>query len=183
MVKYSYWLWNKAISKNVCEAVIKDIEWDKTEKGTVGGPDSSYVTDKKQRETDVIWKSPTSATGCIIQTYMREANRLAEWNYDLSFMHDIQLGRYELGGHYDWHRDIFLPSVDGMQRKLSCSVLLNDASEFKGGGLMFEDVSTQPVLQQGSIIVFPSFIKHKVEPIIEGVRYSAVGWYTGPSFK
>jgi PKHD-type hydroxylase len=183
MVNYSYWLWDKIIPKSICEAVIKDTEWDKTEKGTVGGANNEFILDKKQRETDVLWESPTSAMGCIIQTYMREANKIAGWNYDLAFMYDIQLGRYGLEGHYDWHKDIFNPSIDGMQRKLSCSILLNDTSEFKGGGLVLEEVVIQPTLEQGSIIVFPSFIKHKVEPIIEGNRYSAVGWYSGPSFK
>jgi len=182
MVNYSYWLWDNAIPKSVCEAVIKDINWGDSEKGTVGLKDGSFGIDEVQRETDVVWHPPLSVMGCIIQTYMEKANELADWNYSLTAMDDVQIGRYGLKGHYDWHRDVFSP-LNGVQRKLSCSVLLNDVSEFKGGDLELENVSKQPSLQQGSVIVFPSFVKHKVNPIIEGVRYSAVAWYSGPSFR
>jgi PKHD-type hydroxylase len=37
--------------------------------------------------------------------------------------------------------------------------------------------------KQGSIVVFPSFIEHKVTPVTKGVRYTAVTWANGPSFR
>ena len=35
----------------------------------------------------------------------------------------------------------------------------------------------------GDVIVFPSFIDHKVAPVTKGIRYSVVAWYGGPPFK
>ena len=37
--------------------------------------------------------------------------------------------------------------------------------------------------QQGSIIVFPSFLWHKVEPKTKGIRHSLVMWALGEKWK
>ena len=39
------------------------------------------------------------------------------------------------------------------------------------------------ILPKGSIIVFPSFVWHRVKPITKGVRYSLVLWHLGYPFK
>jgi PKHD-type hydroxylase len=35
---------------------------------------------------------------------------------------------------------------------------------------------------QGTIIVFPSALFHRVTPVKRGRRYSLVQWYSGPDF-
>ena len=48
---------------------------------------------------------------------------------------------------------------------------------------MFKDEYTEnPKLEEGSIIVFPSFLQHRVAPITKGIRYSLVAWFLGPPF-
>jgi PKHD-type hydroxylase len=44
--------------------------------------------------------------------------------------------------------------------------------------------SPDPALlrRRGAMIVFPSFVYHRVIPVKRGVRYSLVGWYEGPHF-
>ena len=37
--------------------------------------------------------------------------------------------------------------------------------------------------KKGDLVVFPSFIDHKVAPVTKGTRYSVVVWYGGPPFK
>ena len=39
------------------------------------------------------------------------------------------------------------------------------------------------ILPKGSIIVFPSFVWHRVKPVTKGVRYSLVMWNLGYPFK
>ena len=39
------------------------------------------------------------------------------------------------------------------------------------------------ILPKGSIIVFPSFVWHRVKPVRQGVRYSLVSWHVGDPFK
>ena len=36
---------------------------------------------------------------------------------------------------------------------------------------------------KGSIVVFPSFVFHRVRPVITGTRYSLVCWNLGKPFK
>ena len=38
-------------------------------------------------------------------------------------------------------------------------------------------------MKKGDIIVFPSFVHHKVNPVTKGTRYSAVQWWCGDPFK
>ena len=37
--------------------------------------------------------------------------------------------------------------------------------------------------QKGTIIIFPSFIRHRVTPVTKGVRKSLVVWVDGPRFR
>ena len=39
------------------------------------------------------------------------------------------------------------------------------------------------ILPKGSIIVFPSFVWHRVKPVTKGTRYSLVMWNLGYPFK
>ena len=36
---------------------------------------------------------------------------------------------------------------------------------------------------KGSVIVFPSFVEHRVKPVTRGKRYSLVIWSLGRSFR
>ena len=72
-----------------------------------------------------------------------------------------------------------------MTRKLSCVMLLNDPSEYEGGD--FEVMTNNQPLKiefiKGRLIVFPSYILHRVTPIKSGVRRTLVNWISGPHFK
>ena len=95
----------------------------------------------------------------------------------------MQIGKYEEGGHYNWHMDLNGANMRGKSRKLSFSLLLNDPSEFEGGKLEFDGVTEQPDQKQGTVIIFPSYAIHRVTPVTSGVRYSAVTWVNGPAFR
>ena len=43
--------------------------------------------------------------------------------------------------------------------------------------------SCTEIRPRGSIIVFPSFVWHRVKPVTSGTRYSLVVWHLGRSFK
>jgi PKHD-type hydroxylase len=184
MLKYDYWLWDNAISKEDCEYFLKDLTWQDSQPGLFFlNEEKGFVQNDEKRITDTVWLNPSSLIGCVINSYIRNANKFAGWNFDLADIENIQIGRYQKTGHYVWHRDASFPDTNGIQRKLSCSVLLNDSSEFEGGNLEFHGMEKQPVLKQGSLIVFPSFIEHRVVPVTSGTRYSAVSWVNGPAFK
>ena len=35
------------------------------------------------------------------------------------------------------------------------------------------------IRQRGSLIIFPSLVRHEVTPVKTGTRFSLVGWYRG----
>jgi PKHD-type hydroxylase len=174
---YSFWKWDKQIPKEYCDLMLKNI----ATKNFFDGSINNNIVDKKIRNTEIFWADPSSVVGCIAEKYIRMANIKAEWNYDLSIIENIQIGKYHSGGFYGWHQDN--PITRENPRKLSFTMLLNDPQEFEGGKFEFKGVKEQPILEQGSIIVFPSVTEHRVTPVTKGVRYSAVTWMHGPNFR
>jgi PKHD-type hydroxylase len=69
---------------------------------------------------------------------------------------------------------------------------LSDKKEYKGGNLEFDFRNTESgkpnivkcieFMPRGSVIVFPSFIYHRVTPVTNGTRYSLVAWNLGNPF-
>jgi PKHD-type hydroxylase len=74
---------------------------------------------------------------------------------------------------------------------------LTDGSEYKGGELQFDFrnynpnlrdesehlITVKEILPKGTVVVFPSFLWHRVKPVTEGTRYSLVMWNLGEAFK
>ena len=71
------------------------------------------------------------------------------------------------------------------------SIILNN--NYDGGQLQFvtlnrdgdgeAKIHTPKNQNTGYIIIFPSFMVHRVKPVTRGVRYSLVSWFVGPPFK
>ena len=93
---------------------------------------------------------------------------------------EIQLNllRYDSGGHYGTHIDI-AQKGENARRKISFTMLLNDS--YEGGRLTFNLIPeiSQRNSEIGDMIIFPSYLEHRVEPITSGVRWSLVGWISG----
>ena len=80
------------------------------------------------------------------------------------------------------------PRLLGTVRKISVSAILND--DYEGGELLFSTIEKDATVKitnikarKGDLVIFPSFIEHKVAPVTKGTRYSIVAWYGGPPFK
>ena len=107
----------------------------------------------------------------------------ARYQFNLNgFLEDIQFTQYQPGGHYRWHMDF--GHGDFAKRKLSIVAQLSDPEEYEGGNLQFFDGSESTAPRDlGSVIIFPSFMQHRVLPVTEGTRFSLVLWSSGPPFK
>ena len=44
-------------------------------------------------------------------------------------------------------------------------------------------IQCKEIFPKGSIVVFPSFLWHRVKPVTKGTRYSLVLWHLGYPFK
>ena len=119
-----------------------------------------------------------------MQAVIRKVNQQA-YRFDLQgFTEAFQYTVYEgaEGGHYDWHIDW---GPNRVQRKLSASVQLSDPGQYEGCDLQFHgvrEIETAP-RDRGAVIVFPSFIQHRVTPCTKGTRKAIVVWTTGPEFR
>lgn len=117
------------------------------------------------------------------------------YQFNLIGFPPIQYGEYDASynGKYDWHMDMQVGKDiykdNEKTRKLSITVLLNEPGvDFQGGE--FEISSSfserkgieETELKKGTAIVFPSFMIHRVKPVIEGKRKSLVIWAEGPRF-
>tara|TARA_R100001244_G_C5169447_1_gene131584 strand:+ start:2036 stop:2689 length:654 start_codon:yes stop_codon:yes gene_type:complete len=139
-----------------------------------------------------------------IQPYVNLANRLTNWNFDWDWTEQMQFTKYGLNQHYNWHCDSYpkpyIDVPDGMKgkiRKLSVTVSLSDPDDYDGGGLEFDLRNThdyewnekksktvcQEIKYKGSVVVFPSFVWHRVTPVTRGTRYSLVMWNLGQPWK
>lgn len=144
-------------------------------------------TSEDIRRSEVAWLEPNDETKWIydrLGEYVLSANEEMGWNFDISGMfEDIQYSIYmDNGGHYNWHSDI---GVNTAHRKLSMTLLLSTPEEYDGGKLEFNIGSSvmEGPRDVGSLTVFPSYLLHRVTPVVSGVRRSLVLWVSGEPFK
>jgi len=139
------------------------------------------------RRSDIRWVGDQGIKNRLLE-YAHQANRAA-FGFDISYLADIQFTTYteEKQGHYDWHIDTFWDSNSNYDRKLSVTVQLSDPSEYEGGCFELDPQYEQPdpehLKMKGTVLVFPSFIRHRVTPVTKGVRKSLVAWIEGPCFR
>ena len=179
-----FYRWDKALSDQTCDFILSQVNWQNEVDATVMSTDDGAY-DATARRTKVVWEEPLSAVNALLSEHTRAANLVAGWDFELLFPEKTQMTKY-LGadnGYYDWHSDMLqVKDVNNPVRKLSCVALLTDPSEFEGGELQLNN--GQSVLnERGSIVVFPSFIEHRVTPVTAGERITAVSWMLGPAFK
>lgn len=126
-----------------------------------------------------------------LATRIHRANGLT-FGFDLTDFDDMQFTEYPArrAGKYDWHEDnCWVPAVEArtpFDRKLSCVLLLNPAEDYEGGQLELDQGQT-PVPDRfnavGDLLLFPSFLRHRVTPVTRGSRFSLVTWVKGPRFR
>ena len=106
------------------------------------------------------------------------------WKFDISgFLENPQLMIYESSrnGHYEWHIDIG-PYEPACKRKIAYTLILNSKDEYDGGDLLFKldkDDYHREFYDIGGMIMFPTYMLHKVTPVTRGNRYTLVGWIHG----
>jgi PKHD-type hydroxylase len=149
------------------------------------------------RICDTLWMDDTTDTSWL---FVRLAELVAEVNrenfhFDLEeFRESAQILKYtspivssgstSAAGRYDTHVDIG-QGGHSATRKLSLSIQLSPPADYTGGGLKIgDDAEPWPApREQGTAILFPSFVRHSVAPLASGTRYALVAWVHGPAFR
>ena len=206
-----FWYFKSALTPKFCDEVIKYALEQKDGIARTGGFDKKELSKEdvkniqRKRKSDLVWLNDRWIYK-EIHPFVHEANKRAGWNFEWDRSESCQFTKYKQGLYYDWHCDSWDKPYDrkdknspdhGKIRKLSMTCQLTDGSEYKGGELEFDFRQYDPpqrdeskhlrkvteILPKGSIIVFPSFLWHRVKPITRGTRYSLVLWHLGYPFK
>tara|TARA_R110000823_G_scaffold69424_2_gene160601 strand:+ start:47 stop:679 length:633 start_codon:yes stop_codon:yes gene_type:complete len=205
----NYWYFKSALTPKFCDDVIKYGLSKKTITARTGAFSKLNLNKKelndlkRKRNSDITWLDDNWIYK-EIHPYIHRANKDAGWNFQWDRSQACQFTQYKINQYYDWHVDNFDKPINqpgepehGKIRKLSVTCQLTDGSEYKGGELEFDfrnynpnmrdeekhAVRAKQILPKGSIIVFPSFIWHRVKPVTDGTRYSLVLWNVGNLYK
>jgi len=136
------------------------------------------------RRSSVGWLEPRDETVWIYERLAATFRAVNQWyQYELlGFVEPLQFTVYEVGDEFGWHLDT--GPGQASTRKLSISVQLTDGGDYEGG--MLEFCATDPLGYSraiGTVIVFPSFLPHRVRKLTSGVRRALVAWMHGPTFR
>ena len=167
-----YWYQNSFTDSELgsLESSLQKLSFEKAT--TVGGGDETI------RQSSIKWIPQHPQFEWLYEkllAFALEANQNL-WEFDLwSIIEHIQYTEYYAtqNGHYDWHQDIGPNNLS--QRKLSIAIQLND--DYEGGEFQIwqggKSYQTIPK-GKGNVVVFPSYMMHRVTPVTSGTRKSLV---------
>ena len=182
-MQWQMWNGTGGIDNAAIENLFKISNERKIDKAAVGTEDETSVKNNKVRSSQVAWMTDVTWVRDLLYEYIKQGNRNA-FNVQVDNIADIQYTEYHAseGGHYDWHIDTFWDEQKPYDRKLSVTVQLSDPSEYEGGEFEFDETENpnSSSRSKGTVLIFPSYIRHRVKPITKGVRKSLVAWFEGP---
>lgn len=138
------------------------------------------------RNSHVTFVQPSSESKWLFDklgAIIAQANQVHYRMELFGFSEPLQIAAYGPGQKYDWHLDIGNGKVS--IRKLSVVIQLSDPAEYEGGGLtiMSSKVPFEFPKTRGTVIIFPSYVLHRVPEVTSGLRHSLAAWIGGPPFR
>ena len=169
------------ISNDFCNNIIKTYSQESIEKAPPFIGNNTGTIDKTIRNVERVLLPQNVGIGATLTASGLNANHYW-WKYNITHSNQTELLIYKPEGHYTAHVDTF-HQHSNETRKLTVLAFLNDDYE---GGKFFINADGRlfyPPQEKGTVLVFPSFMVHGVEPVTKGIRYSCVTWLVGPYFK
>jgi PKHD-type hydroxylase len=184
-----YWFKDGLTSEELAKFsnLITDLEYQ--EATILGESGSDGQTQKQVRSSKIKWIPHDKSWDWLYHRFQEmivEANHEL-WGFELNdIIEEIQYTEYHASdkGHYDWHQDI--GPGNASLRKISLTVQLTDSEEYSGGDLeIWQGGSNTDSTPRGSgiVIIFPSYMMHRVSPMTSGIRKSLVLWVGGEHYK
>lgn len=192
-VTYSHVWWDGAFSKEELDNIEKMCSKSDLNDATTYNADIEST--RKIRRSKVKFFDKDDTTAWIFDRFNGVGESLNEqfYGFDLHGYDSFQYTQYDYDDHgeYNWHMDMIMGdqldnSWSNSTRKLTLIMLLSDENNFTGGELQLnesrEENARTVQMFRGRIVAFPSWILHRVTPIITGQRKSIVIWIEGPKF-
>jgi PKHD-type hydroxylase len=178
-----YYWFETGFSSEEVNLIVKNAKNYESQKATIIGEDKENTI----RKSNIKWLPVNDEWNWVydrVSNQIMEANK-ALWQFNLhTIIDNIQYTEYESnGGHYDWHLDIGPRSIN--HRKVSVVIQLSDPDDYVGGNLELHPGSNSFAVPRGkgTVVVFPSFLLHRVTPLTSGLRRSLVLWAGGEPYK
>ncbi|MAL10692.1 MAG: hypothetical protein CMF74_13650 [Maricaulis sp.] len=183
ILKEHVWIFKNELSNYFCKDIVKLGNQTKKHLGIYSGKNGKRNS-KKVRNSHVCFLNDWWIKRWF-DNYFFIANKNAEWNFQFDRYEAFQFTQYKINQHYSWHPDSFVNK--DIVRKLSGIILLSDPQDYKGGEIEFRTPGNKIIKMgkqpKGTILIFPSFVYHRVKPVTSGKRYSLVIWACGENFK
>jgi len=185
-IYYKANVFNDEMISNLDQMVNSNYQFSKGRTGTkeLGDDTDSYETNNR----NIAYIGPNENSKWLYDLLFPlaiEANQ-KYYHFDIDIVTDpIHYVVYpEDGGHLDWHMDN--GALGTNKRKLAMTVQLSDSDDYTGGEFeIWGGGKESKVLprQKGDVIVFPTFLLHRVRPITSGKRKCLVFWTGGRQFR
>lgn len=175
-----YWAYDNAVQPEACDSIIRKCELHDGETATIGAGGNGII-DKDVRDVTRVQLPAYQGIGATLAGIGLDANNQA-WKFNVTHANQTDFLKYDCEGHYKEHIDSFLIAGSTDCRKLTVLLFLSD--DFTGGKFFIKTSSEKlyPPQKRGTVLVFPSFYLHGVEPVESGIRRTIVTWLVGPTF-
>lgn len=180
-------VWSAALSAEECDAIVDLAERYPEHNATVGF-DLGSRGDTAVRSSTIRWLDVNVEAALVgrLMGFVHASNR-TNFGVDIVAPFELQYTEYRAAnrGHYDWHHDVWLESPRPFARKLSLVVQLSHPEDYEGGEFEFFGLQHPGATfsHRGSVLIFPSFLQHRVLPVTSGKRRSLVSWVEGPNWR
>ena len=137
---YAWIYYANMLSKDKCEKILKTAN-NSWKKATVLGDQDDSLTvavpgvsryDKIERSAEVVFVKETWLLEELF-SLLNYSNNECQWNFIINGIEDVQITKYNVGDFYNYHTDGngVTTNDEGLTRKLSMSIILND--DYEGG--------------------------------------------------
>jgi len=187
MKTYDYWSWNSLLDHTQIKEINQIIESNFYD---YENDEMSAHKEGKKLKTSLVktvhYAHLKSKLDHIVNAcYMVNE---CEYGFDLYPYYDSEVANLNIYSHknnsaYDWHVDV----TKNVNYDLKFTVLINLSEvEYEGGTFQLfntEELSIQDIGKPGSVLMFKSFLSHRVLPVTKGERKTLALFLRGPRFR
>jgi PKHD-type hydroxylase len=180
-------IWPAALGPAECDHIVERALLYPEQSATVGFGETVRANEG-YRSSVIRWLDVHGERAIVdrLMHYVQSSNR-TNFGVDIAAPYELQFTEYHgvAAGKYDWHQDVWLDSPRAYDRKLSLVLQLSDPADYEGGAFEFFGLQQpgETFVGRGSLLIFPSFLQHRVLPVTSGLRRSLVSWVEGPRWR
>jgi len=183
VMKYDYYFNTNVLTHEECKSIQSNLNRDIT----AGWQDSPADGVIKTAKTSIVqWNKAKEYLSTIEDlAHMTNENY---FGFNINRYHNFSAVNYneyssEQKQEYGWHADGY--KLD-KQSDIKLTVIVNISTESYTGGkfqlFLNNEMTMDAMNDTGTMIVFPSWIQHRVTPVTSGTRKSISFWLIGPKF-